>query len=43
LEKIYLIIVIPAYTKEQRIEKTISKLISYFSNGSYNWKIIVVG
>lgn len=42
MEKIYLSIVIPAYNEELRIERTISKLISYFSKCSYKWEIIVV-
>ncbi len=42
MEKIYLSIVIPAYNEELRIERTISKLIGYFSKCSYKWEIIVV-
>ena len=42
MKNIYLSIVIPAYNEELRIERTISKLVRYFSKCSYNWEIVVV-
>lgn len=38
----YLSVVIPAYNEEDRIGKTIIRIVNYLSAQNYNWEIIIV-